>query len=209
VLQLERERKTLNDLDDETRLLKVRKDELVAKLRVTEAQKTAEQKKVEGDLQSQVLLQRDAVRQFHEEIERLRVNDERQRSLGEVQTRHNNETVAMHSKIDTSEDAIGQMISDKVKEFETSIAEEREKSKALIQRAYTRLDEMLRQLATVKAAMETMKEQKRQGTLRREVADSNLKIPNPLVKSNYRPSPGASRSSSAVPPLPRLGRRVT
>jgi DNA repair exonuclease SbcCD ATPase subunit len=210
VLQLEKEHKTLNSLDDETRLLKIRRDELVARLRVTDSHKKSEQKKAEADLQSQILLQRDAICEFHEEIEKLRVDEEGQRGLRELQNRHNNEMVEMHSKIDTFEDAISQMISDKVKGFETTIAEEREKSKALIQRAYSRLDEMLRQLAAIKAEMEkeTMKERKRWGTLRRDLADSNLKMANWLVKSDSRPSSGASGRWPQLSPLPKLGRRV-
>jgi hypothetical protein len=202
VVRLEREKKAVDALENEVRMLRIRKDELLGVQRVAEAQRRAARKKNEADLQAQISLQRDAIQQFQVEIQKLRIKETDRKLLAPLQAQHRNEVSDIQARIDSFDEPVLGMLADKVKEYDGLLAQDRQRSKELVAKAFMRLEELFKDTASLKGQVEhfAAKEQIKWQNLRRDIAESNVKIANAFVKRNSRPT-SAHRVTS---PLPKL-----
>jgi hypothetical protein len=157
---------------------------------VTDAQRRAARKKNEADLQAQIGLQRDAVLQFQEEIQKLRIKETDRKLLAPLLSQQRNELSDLQAKVDAFDEAAAPVLADRAKEYDALLAQDREKSKELLAKAFARLDEVLLELATLKGQVEhaAYKEQIKWQNFRKDLADSNVKMANALVHRSSRPT---------------------
>jgi HAMP domain-containing protein len=199
IVRLERDKKAVTALENDVRMLRIRKDELISAQRISEAQRRAARKKNEAELQSQIALQRDAVQQFQEEIQKLRIKETDRKLLAPLLSQHRNEVSDLQAKVDSVEETAPTVLADRAKEYDALLAQDREKSKSLVTKAFETLDEVLHNVAVLKGQVEHAagKEQSKWQNVRKDLAESNAKMANALVQKNSRPtSPGISRSTS-------------
>lgn len=205
---LEKEKARSMSLEDDIRLLRIRKAELETKVKTQTTLMATELRRIESESITKVAVQRDSVRQFHEEIQKIGIDESNKKELAAIHALHRNELKELEAKIEQFDEIAEAAVDKATREFEARMASDREKTRQLISTANNRLDDAIHRLLEIKVAFEdsASRDQVKWRDLRKDIVKTNMQVVTLLEQKEDGCSRPASNKSGMNSQLPRLGK---
>lgn len=210
IAQFEKEKTHFDKINEEVRLLKIQKDDLLNKQKVNEDKKENELIKMEQELREKISIQREVIRELHDDIQKVRVDDSNKKILSEIQIQHCSNVKQIQDKIDDFDQSFLIKVQEKYKQMDERFMMERQKSINGINKMIERITEALKNLCQLNSNFvdESNKELERWNKLRNEINNENIKIYSKSQNQDNMKRPFSSASSCKLTqvksPLPRL-----
>lgn len=199
---IENNEKCIQAIQNEIRVFKARLEGTENKLK--ECQQQSPESNALQELQQKVGLQRNAINQLNEELQKLSVDESMHQQLLDVQQLHREEINEIESLIAGHEDVTNRLAKELKAEMNEKIEMQRRDYKGRIKKARDSLSEALHDLShyKYKLGIDIEKDSNRWSELRQSIASQTARI----MRSSHRPKTSVKTPVARPKPLPALKR---
>ena len=201
-LSIINEKKKIKDnLLDDIRILKIRLDSTENRYQSTLNSDKISQKMAESAFKNKLNIQKDAIRQLKEELQKIQTDENKIPQLIIIQNQHKNEINNLEEKIENFEDNLQKDLNILIKSLEIEYNNEKNKSFDLFKKSILRLEDIYKDLLInfKNLEIESIKENSKWMELRKDISEITVKFLNnsnspPKTPINYnRPLPNLKR----------------